>query len=219
MLIIDCHYIIYREVYLNKGGEGMAYIIILTGVPASGKTTFSKYLSRELGIPVISKDFIKEILFDDIGFQSREQKVKLGIASMNIMYGIAEESMKLGNTVILENNFENISKQRLNMLVKTYDYEVINIRFEGDISVIYDRFIKRNHSKSRHLGHITNESYPLNEHVNEISTITFKEFEEMIVSRGMIDFNIGGELIHVDTTDFSQVNYKEIINKVKEKIR
>ncbi|MDS0526719.1 ATP-binding protein [Clostridium sp. SHJSY1] len=200
-------------------GNVIAYIIILTGIPASGKTTFSKYLSKDLGVPVISKDFIKEILFDDIGFKSREEKVKLGIASMNIMYGIAEESMKLNKTVILENNFENISKKRLNMLIKTYNYEVINIRFQGEISVIYNRFVKRNHSKSRHLGHVINESYPPKGPVHNNSIITLKEFEEMIISRGILDFDIGGEVINVDTTDFSKVNYKEIINKVKDRIR
>lgn len=197
----------------------IAHIIILTGIPASGKTTFSKYLSKELGIPVISKDFIKEILFDDIGFQSREEKIKLGIASMNIMYGIAEENMKLNNTVILENNFENISKKRLNVLVKTYNYEVINIRFQGDISIIYDRFVKRNNSKSRHLGHVINEEYPPKGPVHKNIVMTLKEFQDMIISRGMLDFDIGGEVIDIDTTDFSKVNYKEIINKVKEKFR
>jgi len=55
----------------QTGEKYMSYLIILSGIPGSGKTTFSDYLSKELGIPAISKDFIKEILFDDLGFQSR----------------------------------------------------------------------------------------------------------------------------------------------------
>lgn len=197
----------------------MAYIIILTGIPASGKTTFSKYLSKELGIPVISKDCIKEILFDDIGFQSREEKVKLGVASMDIMYAMAEESMKLGNPVILENNFENSSKPRLKELIKIYGYKVINIRFEGDISIIYDRFVRRDLSGERHLGHVTNECYPPEEPCDQVSTITLEKFEKMVISRGILGFDIGGEVIHIDTTDLNQVNYRGIINIIREKIR
>ena len=34
---------------------------------------------------MISKDGIKELLFDDVGFNSREEKVKLGVASTSIM--------------------------------------------------------------------------------------------------------------------------------------
>jgi len=196
----------------------MAYIIILTGIPASGKTTFSKYLSKELCIPIISKDYIKEILFDDIGFQSRAEKVKLGVASMDIMYGMAEESMKLGNHVILENNFENNSKPRLKELIEIYGYRVINIRFEGDISTVYDRFVRRDLSPERHLGHVTNDCYPPKEHFNRVSTITLEDFEKMVISRGILGFDIGGDVIRVDTTDLNHVNYKEIIHKVREMI-
>ena len=57
------------------------------------------------GIPVISKDRIKEIMFDEIGFNSREEKVKLGIASMNIIYYMAEQLMKCHQAFILENIF------------------------------------------------------------------------------------------------------------------
>ena len=70
------------------------YCILVTGIPASGKSTMARFLSERLAIPMISKDKIKELLFDDIGFGSREEKVKLGITSMNIMYHIAEQLMK-----------------------------------------------------------------------------------------------------------------------------
>lgn len=40
----------------------------------------------KLRLPVISKDKIKELLFDAVGFQSRTEKEKLGFTSMEIMY-------------------------------------------------------------------------------------------------------------------------------------
>ena len=38
--------------------------------------------AERLTLPVISKDNIKELLFDNVGIQSREEKFKLGFASM-----------------------------------------------------------------------------------------------------------------------------------------
>lgn len=70
------------------------YCILVTGIPAAGKSVMAEVLSEKLSIPMISKDRIKEYLFDDVGFQSRSEKVKLGVASMNIMYYMAEQLMK-----------------------------------------------------------------------------------------------------------------------------
>ena len=66
------------------------YCILVTGIPASGKSSIGKFLAENLKLPIISKDTIKELMYDVIGFQSRDEKVKLGIASMNIMYYMAE---------------------------------------------------------------------------------------------------------------------------------
>lgn len=69
------------------------YCILVTGIPAAGKSTTAELLSEYFGLPVISKDRIKELMYDDIGFHSREEKVKLGIASMDIMYYMAAQLM------------------------------------------------------------------------------------------------------------------------------
>lgn len=76
------------------------YCILVTGIPATGKSTMAETLSERLKLPVISKDTIKELLFDNVGFQSREQKVRLGIASMEIMYYAAGQLMKTGQPFI-----------------------------------------------------------------------------------------------------------------------
>ena len=87
------------------------YCILVTGIPAARKSTMAKVMSEKLKLPVISKDTIKELLFDNVGFQSRAEKVKLGIASMEIMYYVAGQLMKAGQAFILENNFEYSSEQ------------------------------------------------------------------------------------------------------------
>ncbi len=44
-------------------------------MPASGKSTIAVRISEALGIPMLSKDSIQEVLFDDLGFHSRAKKV------------------------------------------------------------------------------------------------------------------------------------------------
>ena len=80
--------------------------ILVCGLPATGKSTMAAYLSKQLGIPMFSKDAIKERLFDTLGFSSREEKVRLGVAAMEIMYDCAGACLACGQSVVLENNFE-----------------------------------------------------------------------------------------------------------------
>ena len=87
-----------------------SYCILVTGIPASGKSTIAEYLAEKLSLPCFSKDAFKEILFDTVGFRSREEKVSLGIAAMEILYDAAERLMQRGLPFLLENNFEHVSK-------------------------------------------------------------------------------------------------------------
>ena len=52
-------------------------LILIAGLPASGKSSFAAWASRQLSLPVIAKDDIKEHLFDTVGFRSYEEKVRL----------------------------------------------------------------------------------------------------------------------------------------------
>ena len=195
------------------------YIILISGMPASGKTTFAKRLSEELQIPMVSKDDIKEILFDTVGFHSREEKVTLGIGSMNIMYLFAESLMRTNKLITLENNFENISKPKLQELINKYNYTPITVLFDGDMKTIYNRFIERDNSPTRHRGHVVNTEYPEPINRNAIHPqIKFEDFQKTFEERGIRHFNISDDIIKIDTTDFDRVAYSDVINQIKEKI-
>ena len=48
-------------------------VIILAGMPATGKSTLAKKLQARFGYPILEKDNIKEGLFDTLGFSSFEK--------------------------------------------------------------------------------------------------------------------------------------------------
>lgn len=194
----------------------MKYCILVTGIPASGKSTMARFLAERLSLPMFSKDHIKEILFDEVGFQSREEKVKLGIASMKIMYDTAEQMMKCGQPFVLENNFETISKDGLFALLERYSYQAITVRMTGDYEKIYERFIERNQSEERHRGHVVNDCYPEIAAGKMADPISFARFVDGIQSRGMDCFVGNGPELIVDTTDFQKIDCEAVLKAISE---
>lgn len=196
------------------------YCILVSGMPASGKSKFAEYLCKELELPMMSKDKIKELLYDTVGFNSRSEKVALGNGSMEILYYFAESMMSIQQPFILENNFENISKHGIEALLSKYSYTPINVRFGGDLRIIYERFIKRNLSSERHLGHVLNSCYPPKEPIRlSQPSMEFDAFVRLVKERGMLDFSVGGIVIDVNTSDFGHVNYYSIISDLKDTIK
>lgn len=192
-----------------------AFVILVAGIPASGKSMLAERLSAELGLPWFSKDRIKEELYDTIGFASREEKVKLGIAGMEVMYYLAEQMMQCGRSFILENNFETNSVPGLMRLLERYGYRALTLRLTGDYACIYQRFIRREKSSDRHPGHVTNSRYFREEGAAPDRPITLEQYIAAIQSRGMDSFCVGGPVITVDTTDFSRVDWEKLYQEIE----
>lgn len=189
--------------------------VCLAGMPASGKTTLAIQLSQKLGIPMFSKDSIKEDLFDRLGFESRQEKVQLGLAAMDILYYAALQCLTAGQSVILENNFEDLSLPGLQRLAKKTGCQMITILFDGDTRTIYERFVKRDQSSSRHRGHVVNDRYPAVEPYRIPDPIRFADFEQSIEQRGYRHFAIG-TLIPVDCTDPSAISVEALSRQLTE---
>lgn len=195
----------------------MSVCILIAGLPASGKSTFARLLTRELGVPVLSKDAIKESLFDTLGFQSRAEKVRLGEAAYRILLDQAESMLQNGLTVALENNFEDVSRAPLlDMLTRT-GAKPVTVMFDGDISVIHARFLRRDQSPERHRGHVVNTCYPETEPTPYVP-LSLEAFAEGMEARGYRRFDAGGDRLTVDTTDMDSVDWKHILDWVRNHI-
>ena len=192
------------------------YCILVTGIPASGKSTMARFLAEAFGLPVISKDRIKECMYDTIGFRSREEKVKLGTASMQIMYDLAEELMRSARPFILENNFENVSKEGLLTILEKYEYKAITVTLTGDYKIIYQRFLERNRDPGRHPGHVVNDCYPGSKEINSPVQISYESFVEGITQRGMDSFTANGPQIILDTTDFGRLDREDLVRRIQD---
>ncbi|MBE5961396.1 MAG: hypothetical protein E7256_08420 [Lachnospiraceae bacterium] len=191
------------------------YLILIAGMPATGKATFAEYLSKKIGVPRACKDQVKEILFDQVGFRSSVEKRKLGIASNHLLYYMAEAQMRTGGNIILENVFHDREKEELNALAKKYSYEILTVLFQGQMDAVYQRYMEREMSPERHRGHAAvgydsqndrNDSCP--------PPIPLEEFREWIHSMGISEFSLGKTVL-VDTTDFTGVDYPELVKQIE----
>jgi len=80
-------------------------VFLVTGLPASGKTTLARALARALKVPLLSKDAIKEPLLDALGAGDRAASRALSDASFAVLFALADECLGVTRTVVLEGNF------------------------------------------------------------------------------------------------------------------
>jgi predicted kinase len=78
---------------------------VVTGLPATGKSTLARELARWLQAPLLGKDMIKEPLLDALGAGDEAHSRLLSRASFAILFAIARELLACNARVIVEGNF------------------------------------------------------------------------------------------------------------------
>ena len=63
--------------------------VVVSGLPASGKTTLGRALSESLGLPFLDKDDILEALFEVLEVRSRDDRSQLSRASDAVLESVA----------------------------------------------------------------------------------------------------------------------------------
>ena len=121
----------------------MANLIIITGDLASGKSTLAASLSEALNIVYVTKDSLKEIACDAIGFNTREENRQLSIAATDSMIYFFKQCALTNSSLILEANFRNEELKRIKDIADAFSYQVVLLCLTGDINLLYQRFLDR----------------------------------------------------------------------------
>ena len=177
-------------------------LLIVTGPPCAGKTTLATQLGRDLSLPVIHRDVLKEILFDTLGWQDREWSRALGGASYVLLYSFLESLLKVGCPCIVETSFEpGRASTRLKALCETYNFVPLEILCTSDLEAFHERYKARLESGERHAGHV--------DHLNldEISARWASG------ARGSLD--LGGYSVRVDTTNFGAPEHTAFVDSLQ----
>lgn len=80
-------------------------LVVIGGLPASGKSILAGRLQARLSWPLLAKDDYKELLFESLGAQDREWSKRLSRAAYALMFAEADRWLTQRQSCIIEGNF------------------------------------------------------------------------------------------------------------------
>lgn len=176
-------------------------LIIIMGLPATGKTTLSRMISKHFELPLISRDEIKVRIMDKVGWGDREWSKKIGQASYSLLDYTTEQLTRTKSSFILESDFApEFANEKFN-LIHRQGYDIIQIICSASNDVMLDRWKKRAAEDPSHPS----------------STEGQQGLDELLVAinKGPREpLDVPGEVIHVDTSDGKDVESSGIINRL-----
>lgn len=154
-----------------------ARLVVVSGLPASGKSTVGAALAECLGMPVIDKDAILEALFETLGSPDLLERRRLSRASDEVLYALARASP----AAVVVNWWDPASSAaRLRAVASS----LVEVFCDCPVELAAERFVNR----ARHPGHHDESRSPA-----EIAEAVRRTSEAYPGPLGV------GELVRVDT--------------------
>jgi len=182
-------------------------LIIMHGGPATGKTTVGVPLAERFGIPYISKDGVKEPMFDSIGiptgwpYEETLSGRKMDDASIQILLYLIEAQMKAGCGCVIDSTFQAPTAPAIRDLAEQYGFTPIQIVCTADVEVVAARYRSRFENNERHPGH---QDKRLSD-----------DFDAEAVAKLFKPLDIGGHMLNVDSTEFTDQDFESLVKSVE----
>jgi predicted kinase len=159
------------------------FLVVVTGPPASGKSSIARELAERLRIPFLSKDEIKERLYDELG-SGEEREDALERAATAILYSVARSNLKVGVSVLVESNFD---RETDTAPLRDLATRIVQVHCGGDPDELARHFAERSARGDRHPGHDDDPQ-------------DAEELRHKIESGHWDPLDLPGELIRVDAS-------------------
>lgn len=189
-------------------GNETPNLIVVTGYPASGKSSLANRLAKRLGLPYFSKDVIKERLFDSLARPDECRKTEiardlsstLSRTSIALLLDVVPPLLRAGQSLIIEANFDRGRDSSALREAAQIRSRVIQIVCQCPEELLRHRFLERIERGSRHACH-DDRAY-------------LQEFEERIRGGPCSALEIRGDVIDVDTSRFNEALVNQLADNV-----
>ena len=164
--------------------------VIVTGLPATGKTTVARHIAYVHRLPLLTKDEIKETLFDQLGWGDREWSRRLGRAAVALLLQFLRAHAAAGLPCVIESNFPPESAADLLALQREHLFRPFQVVCRTDGTELLRRFRAR--TGQRHPGHGDEQ--------------LLEELGPRLLAARYEPLDIGGVLWELDTTDWQSLD-------------
>jgi len=129
---------------MDKATMSSPLVIVIVGLPGSGKSFFATQFATSLDAALISEDKIRWMLFSHHAYSDNENTVVKQVANM-----IMSELFKTKKTFVLDGGYnDRVSRTALNATAKKAGYCVLTVVVQTDVPTAKQRSINRNAKKA-----------------------------------------------------------------------
>lgn len=176
-------------------------LILVTGLPCTGKTTVARALATALALPLFTKDTFKEQLFDRLGVRDAAWSKQLSQAAFDLLFLAGEAELAVGRSVVLEGNFDRACEgERYEALRAKHTASAVQVVLSTEEGELVRRFRVRAEAGERHPGHDDAAYLPV------------------LAERargGCAPLALEGEVLEVDTTDLGALDLGALVARVR----
>jgi predicted kinase len=173
-------------------------LVIVTGPPASGKTSAAERIAEALQLAVLTKDTFKETLYEELG-SAEELEEPIEQAALSLLFAVAGMQLEAGVSLLVESNFDaQFDVAFVERLHREHDVELVQVHIGGETDRLVAKFARRAQAGDRHPGH-------------RDSPADAAELREKIEAGLWEPLGISGTLVRADMDD----DEDEIVRRVR----
>jgi len=189
-------------------------LIIVAGMPATGKTTLSRKIADAFGMPLLEKDEIKEEMYKIQGYRNLEDRAVADVVANAILLRCARNILESGTSLLVVNNFDPSMAGQVQELVDSTGCRCVTVFLDGDPDVLHARYVARDAVHSRHSVHELWDSYPP-QPGDVPKTMSRELFREVFEEMGMAEFRINAPRIDLEATHPETIDVPALIGRIR----
>jgi predicted kinase len=183
-------------------------LILVTGLPATGKSTLARKIAEKFNLPLLTKDELKELFSDALNVTDPESSNRFGVLARALLPFLAEKFLRANQSIILESNFNKkaLDEPVLRRILEETDSDIIQVVCQAPGDLLFERFKKRVVEGKRHKIHPEN-------------SVKAEEFNWVFSSGHATPLDLKGEVIEINTTNFETIDYDRLFLLIKKCLR